>query len=111
MKRSIACLTALVFLLCVLPPLYGANESESTKLMEEQGTPYLAPPSPPPTGEAMAMDLFFVRPLSFITLILGAGASLIATPFALATGKTGEVYQRLVVQPYDFTVCRPLGQF
>ena len=111
MRRTLVCLIALLFLLCVMPPLYGASDSETTELMESEGTPYQSTPSPPPTGEAMVMDLLVVRPVSFIGLVIGTGLSLVATPFALASGKTGQVYQRLVVQPYDFTVCRPLGQF
>jgi hypothetical protein len=111
MRRTIVCLILFLFLLCVMPPLSGASESETTELMETDGSPYQSAPSPPPTAEAMAMDLLIVRPVSFIGLVIGTGLSLVATPFALASGKTGQVYERLVVQPYDFTVCRPLGQF
>ncbi len=59
----------------------------------------------------MIMDLLFVRPLSFAGLVIGSGLSIIATPFALASGTTGPLYERLVVEPFDFTVCRPLGEF
>lgn len=111
MRRPLVCLFALVFLLAVLPPLYGADESESTKMMETKGTPYVGLPAPPPSGGEMAIDLLLVRPLSFIVLVVGSGLSVVATPFAVATGTTGTVYKRLVVEPYDFTVCRPLGQF
>lgn len=111
MRKALVCLFALVLLLAVMPPLHAADESESTTLMETEGTPYAGTPAPPPSGGAMVMDLLIVRPVSFVGLIIGTGLGLIATPFALASGKTGEVYERLVVQPYDFTVCRPLGQF
>jgi hypothetical protein len=59
----------------------------------------------------MIMDLLFVRPLSFVGLFIGTGMSIIATPLALASGSTGPLYERLVVEPFDFTVCRPLGAF
>ncbi len=111
MRKALVCLTALLFLLCVMPPLHAENETQTTQLMENEGSPYPSTPAPPPTPEAMIMDLLFVRPISFIALAVGAGASILATPFALASGTTGVVYRRLVVQPYDFTVCRPLGQF
>jgi hypothetical protein len=59
----------------------------------------------------MTADLILVRPPSFVGLAIGFGVSILATPFALVTGTTGPVYRRLVVEPYRFTVCRPLGAF
>jgi hypothetical protein len=79
--------------------------------MESTGSPYPPAPAQPPAGEVMIVDLLLVRPISFIALVLGTGVSLLATPFALASGSTGPVYERLVVEPYEFTLCRPLGAF
>jgi hypothetical protein len=59
----------------------------------------------------MIMDVLFVRPLSFVGLVIGTGMSIIATPLALASGTIGPLYERLVVEPFDFTICRPLGAF
>ena len=109
MRRGLAGLTALLLLLCAMPSLCGADESETTYMMETKGTPYQEAPAPPPSGGAMIMDLIIVRPLSFVGLVIGTGVSIVATPFALASGTTGPVYERLVVEPFDFTVCRPLG--
>jgi hypothetical protein len=59
----------------------------------------------------MIMDLILVRPLSFVGLVIGTGASIVATPFALASGTVGPLYERLVVEPFDFAIRRPLGDF
>ena len=114
MKRIIAGLIALCFVLCIIPPLYGAdeaNESEATAQIEATGSPYPPAPPPRPDADVMILDFLLVRPLSFAGLVIGTGLAFAATPLALASGSTHEVYRRLVVQPYDFTVCRPLGQF
>ncbi len=112
MRRRLAGLTVLLLLLCAVPSLYATDASETTYLMETRGTPYpMDTVVPPPTGGAMIADLLIVRPISFIGLVIGSGLSIIATPFALVSGTTGPVYERLVVEPFDFTVCRPLGEF
>ena len=111
MRRGLAGLTALLLLLCAMPSLYGADESESTYMMETKGTPYQEAPVPLPSEEAMIMDVLFVRPLGFVGLVIGTGMSIIATPLALASGTIGPLYERLVVEPFDFTICRPLGAF
>jgi len=111
MRRGIAGLTALLLLFCAMPSLYGADGSESASMMETKGTPYQEAPVPPPSEEAMIVDLFLVRPLGFLGLVIGTGVSIVATPFALASRSTGPLYERLVVEPFDFTLRRPLGAF
>ena len=112
MRRGLAGIIVLLLLLCATPSLYGADESESTRLMETTGSPYEEPASaPPPTPEFMIMDLIFVRPLGFLSLAVGTGIGIAATPFAVASGSTGTVYKKLVVEPFNFTVRRPLGKF
>jgi len=63
-----------------------------------------------PAGEAMIADVLIARPIGFAALVIGTAVSIVATPFALASGTTHEVYGKLVADPYNFTVCRPLGQ-
>ena len=112
MRKGLAGFTALLLLLCAMPPLYGEDESENAYLMETQGTPYQEQTfAQPPSGDFMMMDLLLVRPLSFAVLIIGSGLSILATPFAAVSGTTGPVYERLVIEPFDFTVRRPLGEF
>ena len=40
--------------------------------------------------------MLVVRPVSFAALVVGAAISLVATPFALASGTTSPVYEKLV---------------
>ncbi len=111
MRRGLAGLTVLLLLLCAMPSLYGADENESTRLMETTGSPYQEASAPPPPQGFMIMDLILVRPLSFIGLAVGTGIGIIATPLALASGTTGPMYKTLVVEPFNFAVRRPLGEF
>jgi hypothetical protein len=76
----------------------------------QNGTTYLGRGSGP-TASEMVADLLLVRPLSFAAPFIGAGLAVIATPFALATGTTTQLYDKLVNEPWDFGVCRPLGVF
>ena len=89
MKKTIVVLSVFLLLCSVIPPLYAADDT--------------------PGGGVMIADLVMVRPLGFAALVIGAAASILATPFALASGSTGKVYDKLVVEPYQFSVCRPLG--
>lgn len=66
--------------------------------------------SPEPTGEGMLADLTFARPVGAAALVVGAAASIVALPFALITCTTGKMYKKLVVEPYSYTFCRPLGE-
>ncbi|MGA3173280.1 MAG: hypothetical protein ABSE25_02510 [Syntrophorhabdales bacterium] len=112
MRRRLMGLIALMLVLVpgmVLPSNGAGGDAYPA---ETQGGPYAQEePIPAPSGDTMIVDLFFVRPVSFLALLIGTGTSILATPFALATGTTGPVYERLVVEPYYFLVCRPLGQF
>ena len=90
MKRIIVVLSVFLLLCSMIPPLYAAEDST-------------------PDGGIMLVDLFLVRPLGFAALLIGTATSIVATPFALASGSTGKVYDKLVVEPYQFTVCRPVG--
>jgi hypothetical protein len=80
--------------------------------METQGTPYPQRESHAyPNEGAITIDLLVGRPLGVAALVLGFGLAVVATPFALASGTTGPVYERLVSEPYNFVICRPLGAF
>ncbi|MBW1680660.1 MAG: multidrug transporter [Deltaproteobacteria bacterium] len=69
------------------------------------------PPGPedPPTTVAIIGDLAVVRPLSIVGTALGGAAFVVALPFSLAAGNTGEIYERLVKDPMRYTFTRPLG--
>jgi hypothetical protein len=62
-----------------------------------------------PSGDLILADLFMVRPLGLAAIVIGAAASVVATPFALASGSPGAVYEKLVADPFRYTITRPLG--
>ena len=64
----------------------------------------------PAPGEAMIADVLIARPIGFVALVFGTAVSIVATPFALVSGTTGDVYGRLVADPFNYTVRRPLGE-
>jgi hypothetical protein len=63
-----------------------------------------------PTGEGMAADLVFVRPLGIASCILGLAAAIVATPFIVTSCSGRQTYEKLVSEPFAFTFKRPLGE-
>lgn len=109
MKKGLIGLSALLLVACTLLPAYA--QDQGTGPMATAPTPPEERRVPAPDPGAMIMDLIIVRPVSLVALALGTGMSIVATPVALASGSTGAVYERLVVEPFNFTVRRPLGEF
>ena len=64
-----------------------------------------------PSGSEIAADLVFVRPISLVAYLVGTGLAVVATPIGLATGTTRQIWDKLLNEPFDFTVRRPLGDF
>lgn len=71
------------------------------------------PPQPQvdraPSGEAMAFDLFVMRPLSLVGTIAGAAIFVVSIPFDLVAWNLSDPARRLVGEPAAFTFTRPLG--
>lgn len=97
MKKRFMLLTVFLLLFCLIAPAHAQSPAGYDSPMIGSG------------GDAILADLIFVRPLSIVSLALGFVTSIAATPFAAASGTTPEVYEKLIVEPYNFTVCRPLG--
>ena len=64
-----------------------------------------------PTGDKMAGDIAVIRPISIGCLIVSTGAYLVALPFAAMGGNAKETTQKMVVEPFNYTFRRPLGDF
>ncbi len=64
----------------------------------------------PPTAEAMAGDVIFVRPLSLAATILGTATFIVALPFTIPSGSVGSSAKVLIGEPAQYTFTRPLGQ-
>jgi hypothetical protein len=107
MKKTAIIISVLLLTAATLVPAYGETQTP-------QATPAATSnhqvQEPPPGGDAMIFDLFVLRPLAAASFVIGTGISVLATPFAVATGSTRQTYNALVTQPYDFAFCRPLGE-
>ncbi len=64
-----------------------------------------------PTGDKMAGDIAIIRPIGIGCLIVGTAAYIVALPFAAMGGNAGEATQKMVVDPFNYTFKRPLGDF
>ena len=100
-------------------PLPGTVSPPSETVLPPQTVPpaplpsvtRTAPPPPPlPSGEAILADTLIVRPMGIAACIIGLAGSIIAFPFAALSNSQGRVTQRLLVEPFDYTFRRPLGE-
>lgn len=64
-----------------------------------------------PQGNTMAGDIVIIRPIAIGCLILSTAAYVVALPFAALGGNAGDATQKMVVDPFNFTFRRPLGDF
>ena len=60
-------------------------------------------------GEAMLLDTVFLRPVSLVSVAVGAAAWIVSLPFSLPSGSAGEAWDALVETPLNYTFSRPLG--
>lgn len=66
---------------------------------------------PPPSGEAMAVDLMLVRPVGVVATVLGTGFFIVSLPFSILGGNVDDAGRNLVLKPAKSTFIRPLGEF
>jgi len=59
--------------------------------------------------DSILFDLFFLRPMGIAACAVGLATSVVAAPFALTSGTGGEVGERLITEPFEYTFRRPLG--
>ena len=64
-----------------------------------------------PQGNQMAGDIAIIRPIAIGCLVVSSAAYVIALPFAALGGNAGAVTQKMVVDPFNYTFRRPLGDF
>jgi hypothetical protein len=109
---------SILLILCVLMIVFPLSS------FAETDTPY-PPPAPAgtntgsgpqvklfnPSPDDMLADVILVRPASIAAYVIGIGAAVLATPFAAITGTTQQVYKRLLDDPFDFAIRRPLGEY
>ena len=67
-------------------------------------------PEERPGAFAMVIDVP-IRVLGLGLIVVGTAFFVVALPFALTSGSTGDTWDALVVEPFQFTFTRPLGKF
>lgn len=64
-----------------------------------------------PSFPDIVCDLVLMRPVCMVGLGIGLVVTVVAAPFALPTGTMDQVSQTLIVEPFDYTFVRPLGDW
>ena len=64
-----------------------------------------------PNAGAMTVDLFCMRPVGIAATFAGSVVFVFSLPFTLIAGNTPTASQKLVVDPFNHTITRPLGVF
>jgi hypothetical protein len=67
-------------------------------------------PEERPGAFEMVIDIP-IRILSLGLAMVGTAFFIVALPFALSSGSTGDAWDALVAEPFQFTFTRPLGKF
>ena len=67
-------------------------------------------PEERPEAFAMVIDVP-IRIISLGLAMVGTAFFIVALPFALSSGSTGDAWDALVAEPFQFTFTRPVGKF
>ncbi len=63
------------------------------------------------SAEAMVADVLLVRPLGFVSLVVGSALFVVSLPLSAIGGNIDAASQKLVHEPAKFVFDRPLGEF
>ncbi len=67
-------------------------------------------PQERPGSFAMVIDIP-IRVVGLGLALIGSAFFVVALPFAITSGSTGDAWDALVLEPFKFTFTRPLGKF
>ena len=81
-------------------PAYAAQKSEP-----KEGVG----PCEGPSAEAIIADTLILRPVGIVAMVVGFAGAIIAFPFAILSNSTDRVKQKLLVEPFEYTFKRPVG--
>ena len=87
----------IITITCLLFALLAGNVTAA--IPEERPGPF-----------AMVIDVP-IRVVGLGLALIGSAFFIVALPFALTSGSTGDAWDALVVEPFQFTFTRPLGKF
>lgn len=62
-----------------------------------------------PPGEAIIFDAVIMRPLSVASMAIGFAGAIVSTPWAESSCSWERVHRQLLMKPYLYTFCRPIG--
>lgn len=60
---------------------------------------------------AMVGDTILARPLGIASVVIGSALFVVSLPFAALGGNVKETAKELVVDPFNYTFQRPVGDF
>jgi len=58
---------------------------------------------------SMTYDLFIMRPVGLAATVTGSAIFVLSLPFTVLSSDVGKASRKLVGDPWDYTVDRPLG--
>jgi len=62
-------------------------------------------------GENIVADVLVVRPVGLAAIVAGTALFLVSLPLAVITKDASTTAKQLVLNPFDYTFERPLGDF
>lgn len=65
----------------------------------------------PKDGMEVVADVLFARPVGLVAIVFGSAMWVVSLPFSIPSGSTGTAGKLLVADPFNYTFCRPLGDF
>ena len=63
-----------------------------------------------PSGGEMMFDMILVRPIMVVGTVATTAVFLVSLPFSLLGGNVDQAADSLVVEPFNYTFLRPLGE-
>ena len=63
------------------------------------------------SGEKMTFDTLLLRPVGFVSSIIGSAVFVVSLPFSLLGKNHEEAFDEMVEKPVKYTFVRPLGDF
>jgi hypothetical protein len=93
-----------------LEPVQPQPTGDGSQAAPRSEAPEAAVPKEPVDGGAVIFDILLLRPVGIVACGLGVVAGIVALPFAIPTGSTGQVMKALVGAPFVYTFVRPVGQ-
>jgi len=64
-----------------------------------------------PDAGAMVVDFVLLRPLGFVAMVAGFTCFVLSSPFSALGGNIHTAWDKMAVDPAQFTFARPLGVF